>query len=198
MDSEENPNHLYCPDCDTSYKKNDTKKITGSMDFSGVLNATQIVQNIYSNDPEASLEEKAVVTAQITGLTQEQWFEGFKAGQLATALFHRSNSHDGKNGIKSHSTGKKYKGGIRVLGEDVSTGKDGGSESSDPSITGRPKRIREFITGIEFFYDSHLQVPDNVYMMAAELSNGAKEQGYKNFSFKYDGGSLSLVVQDFK
>ena len=197
MDSEENPNHLYCPDCDTSYKKDDTKKVSGSMDFSGVLNATQIVQNVYNNDPEATLEEKAVVTAQITGLTQEQWFEGFKAGQLATALFHRSNSHDGKNGIESHSASRQHKAGTRVIREDVGNGEDSGSKPSDPSASGRPKRVRELVAGVEFSYDSHLIVPDNVYMLAAEMATRIKDMT-KNFSFTYEGGSLSIIIRDFK
>lgn len=198
MDSEDFPNYLYCPECDTSFKPTDTKKVDGSMDFSGAISATQIVQNIYRNDIEASLEEKAVVTSQITGLTQEQWFEGFKAGQLATALFHRSKENDGENGTKSERSSGEHKTGTRDVGKNVSVGKNSVSESSDPGAERRPRRIKEIVSGVEFFYASHLKVPDNIYLMAAEIVSGMEYVGINNFSFSYDGGTLSTVMSDFK
>ena len=197
IDSQDDPKYLYCPECNHSMKANETETKDASLSFEGVTDAMSIVNAIYKDTDSASLEEKSVVTSQISSSMYEQWFEGFKAGQLATSLFHRRNSNDGKNRIEQQCSEREHNTGAERSGENVNIRENSFSESADPSVTGRPKRIREIIAGIEFEYDSHLIVPENIYMISAQLADDLKKGNIKNFSFNYNGSSLSVVIRDF-
>ena len=200
-DDKDNPNHVYCPGCNTMFKMSDgkLKKDTreASLDFSGVNDIFKIVDNIYRNSEDISLEEKSVVTAQLTATIYEQWFEGFKAGQLATSMFYRGDQNDGKNRTGSERTDREHTDGVGTTRETTSNRKDSLSQSSDTSIEGRPKRVKELVGGVEFVRDTHIIVPENIYIMCAEMSDILKHTKIKNFSFTYDGKSLKVVIKDF-
>lgn len=180
----------YCPDCNHSWDIDSRKNKEGSVDFSAVPDAKKFIDALIK-DQEISPEIRAVIETQLISMLMDQWFDGFKGGQLASIVYARSHYDNGKTRSKSTSATGKHEGRPESSGSQASNGEDGSSEQPDHGSSSGDKRSRERVSGIDFFYPRHVKVPENVYQEAAIIG-----RTMENITkIDYDGRHLSVSIK---
>lgn len=152
---------FYCVDCNYIWKKeNGANESSGTLSFEGIPKAKQIYEAL-TKGQEFTPEFRAAMEAQITGLLLDQWFEGMKAGSMASILY--AKEYYGKNRDDSEgatSPSKEREGRTRETRENRRSRRV--EDTADPRASMRNITARERINTIELTYPRGILVPENV------------------------------------
>jgi hypothetical protein len=171
---------FYCVNCNHSWDTQNKIEPKGTLDFSGVISAKRIFE-VLTKGQEFTPEFRAALETQITAIIFDQWFSGFKAGQMASILY--SKEFYGKNRDETNST--------------VS-----GSEGRDDSTSGENIRVegktghavsRTRIGPVELISHLGVEVPESIEKMISYLAHEVwggtswiKSLTYENKKLKID------------
>jgi hypothetical protein len=187
---------FYCVDCnyswDASHKGNEPK---GTMNFTGAVTAKKVFE-VLTKGQDFSPEFRAALETQIVGIIFEQWFEGFKAGQMASILYARE--HYGKDRNGSEGTTLPSDEGTGETGkQNPSSAKDGKEGRGRSGQRRRPEdvgvkehyypTVRKRISGIEFTHPRNIIVPENIERKVAMIVQDTPLPS----NMHYDGKSLT-------
>jgi len=189
--------YLYCPSCNHSWKEGKEKQSLeekGTLDFKGVPAAKEIFEFLTGENSNMTPEMRSALETQLVGVIFEQWFQGFKAGQLANIVHVRS-YYDGETRNEPNSTVRQHEKGTNNSRKETDIREDSFSRKPNINASGGNQTIRERIAGITFEYPRHIKVPENIYTQAAEVS--CKLAG-EVFKFRYDGRVLIIEVKTGK
>ena len=110
--------HFYCTECNAGFQEGAKKVEHGHLEFAGVDASQRIFEMLTGDRKDMTPEMKAALETQMTGIIFEQWFEGFKAGQLANIAYVKGYYNDnGKTRSKSTSTTGQHEDGTSRSGE---------------------------------------------------------------------------------
>jgi len=194
-------NKHYCVDCNYAWDTTQSaKEAKGTLDFSGAITAKKIF-DILTKDQDLTPEFRAALETQITSIIFEQWFEGFKAGQMASILYARE--FYGKNRIATGPTALEGKGRIREPEEKDSSGPRHGEKrgsstkqrrrAEDGGIEGRNSpEIRKRIGSVELTFKRGVTVPEEIERLVAYLSQEVWPNTEWINSLRYDG---KLIIE---
>ena len=185
--------HLYCPKCNHAWKKGNENAETGTLDFQGVATAKKVFDVLTGGRDDMSPELRTALETQMTGIIFEQWFEGFKAGQMANIVYVRDYYGNGKARSKSNSTTGQHEEGTSGTGEQVSNGENRSSGEPNSGSSASNQRVRENVGGVNLEYFQHIKVPENIYAEVAEI---VEALGNNNIlRINYDGRTLQPVIK---
>ena len=185
--------HLYCTDCNSAFKEGAQKVEQGSLGFNGVVTAQKVFEILTGGRDDMTPEMRSALETQMTGIIFEQWFEGFKAGQLANILYVKEYYNDnGKTRSKSTSTTGQHEGRTETTGGKSSDSENSSGRESNSQPQSGNQRIRELVGGVQLEYPQHIKVPENVYAEVAELVDSLS---VKPERVKYDGRTLQPVIK---
>ena len=148
--------YIYCLDCNFTFKTAVVVK-TGTVEFP----TSKFLDDVKKMEL-ASPQERAILEAGLTGEFMEQWFEGFKAGQMAS-IVHARKYYDGKN--RDDNKGSDSSAGGETGGHRAPNGTSGqhGEASVDGNeTTGNSeavRRVTEDINGLKVTYTGTLSEP---------------------------------------
>jgi len=189
--------HFYCTNCNNGFQKGAKEIADGSLNFEGVVTAQKIFDVLTGERDDMSPELKSALETQMTGLIFEQWFEGFKAGQLANIAYTRNYYDNGKTRSKSDSTTDKHGNGAEHTTSKASHREDSSSRDSDPKSNSSDSRVKELVAGVKFTYPKHIKVPENIYTQLAllvdDLLHHTEHKEIKQVD--YDGRYLSVIFK---
>ena len=152
----------------------------GASSINTILNALQL-------DPTTRI----LIESQLTGIVFDQWFTGFKAGQLASIVHAREFYGKSRNELggtdssreeRTRATSGVGKNSIRSRSDD----------SSRSGIACRPDTIRERVSGIELTRPSDVSVPEHIYETIASTVS-ASPGVY--VSVHFNGTTLSYALK---
>lgn len=183
-------NRLYCVDCNYAWKKENGKnEHEGNLNFEGFPKARQIFDAL-TKGQSFTPEFRAALESQISAIILDQWFEGFKAGQMASILY--AKEHYGKD--RNDSLGTTNSRGGRTA-ETTSPGKNSKRKRiEDPANprTARPDfTVKERVNGIIVEHPGNVRCPDNMFEEIAKVS---EKLDMKIKKFAYDGHSLNAEL----
>jgi hypothetical protein len=166
--------YLYCPSCNHSWEKGKEEVSLqggdGTLEFSGVSTAKRVFDVLTGGRDDMTPELRSALETQLTGIIFEQWFEGFKAGQLANIVYVKEYYNDnGKTRSKSTGTTGVNEDGTGGNSEPISKGKDSSNEYKGGGAGSSNQRVRENVGGVSLEYPQHIRVPENIYAEVAEL-----------------------------
>ena len=190
---------MYCPSCNHSWavgkEQESLNGESGSFEFSGIPTAKRVFDVLTGGRVDMTPEMRSALETQMVAIIFEQWFEGFKAGQLANIVYVRDYYGNGKARSESASSNGEHQTGTSSSGEQTSNGEDGSSGNQNQRTQERYQTVRERVGGVDFVYPKHIMVPENVLQHAAELSE--KLSG-ENFMFNYDGRAIRVDIKTGK
>lgn len=168
----------YCVSCNYAWDyKNKIGEPEGSLDFSGAISAKRIF-DVLTKGQDFTPEFRAALETQITSVIFEQWFEGFKAGQMASILYAKEfygKDRDGTNKTVSGreggdaSTSKKDPGEpIERKGSITRAGQRRRAEDGGIEGYGAPE-VRTRIGPVELRHPRNVKVPESVEKQVAYL-----------------------------
>lgn len=194
---------LYCVDCNHAWKKETpTENPSGEMSFNGVPAAKQIFEAL-TKGQNLTPEFRAALESQITAILLDQWFNGFKAGQMASILY--AKEHYGKDRNDTSATTSSCNQGKRGSGiqnfasagsgekRGNGTGKCGCGQASGTkkqSDTTVRKRIGR--DGVELTYPRNVLVPENLEKALAYVTQEVFEGKLKVKGATYNGHKCLL------
>ena len=181
---------FYCVDCNYSWKfENENKEPKGNLIFNGIPTAKQLFMAL-TKGQVFTPELRAALESQITALLLDQWFEGFKAGQMASILY--AKEYYGKNRNEPTRTTCLCKQGIsgtQRVGQDRRIRR--AQDTAHPRAAEVNPTITEGIHGAKLSYPRGLRVTEDVYTKVANLCeknpNMAKQ-------FHWDGHKLTAEI----
>jgi hypothetical protein len=192
---------FYCVNCNYAWdSSNGANETSGKLDFSGAITAKKIFE-VLTKDQDLTPEFRAALETQITSIIFEQWFEGFKAGQMASILYARE--FYGKDRIASSTTTREGQGRNGGPEEENTRGPRNGKErrsrpgqrrrAEDGGIE-RPHntKIRKRIGPVELEYERVDKVPESMEKYLAYLSQEVWKETSWIKTITYNG---SLVVE---
>ena len=199
--------HFYCVNCNHTWSTNNKEEPKGTLDFTGAVTAKRIFE-VLTKDQEFTPEFRAALETQITAIIFEQWFEGFKAGQMASILYAREHYGKGGNDVtepvresEARTPGVRIKDSSATAPRETSgSGRPGQRRRAEDGAAQRSVNspIRERVGSIELVRSPGV-VPENVYRALAyvceeklrgtEFVTGATFDG-KRLMFQVDYGKL--------
>lgn len=189
---------MYCPSCNHSWavgkEQESLQGESGSFEFSGIPTAKRVFDVLTGGRADMTPEMRSALETQMVAIIFEQWFEGFKAGQLANIVYVRG-YYDGKTRSESTSSTGESTNGTSEVDAKASVGENGIGGNENSRTTERYQTVRERVGGVDFLYPKHIKVPENVLQHAAELSE--KLSG-ENFMFNYDGRAIRVDIKTGK
>jgi len=158
--------YVYCLGCNHSFKLG-VVSATSDMKFSGVPASEGILDKLTLQP-----QDRAMLQTHIAGEFMTQWFDGFKAGQMAS-IVHARKYYDGKNrddSAGSDTSSSRETGGDRV--PDGSSRQHGEAGIDGSKATGNPKatgRITETVNGVRVVSNESLS--ESFMAAIAELTS---------------------------
>lgn len=193
---------LYCVTCNYSWKpENGDKEPEGTLSFNGIPTAKQIF-DVLTRGQTFSPELRAALESQVTALLLDQWFEGMKAGQIASILYAKEyymkqcqegdiNGKDrNDNGRADQTCPSRIRNPNRV-GENRRSRR--AEDTANPRSAEYNHSITERINGYCLKYSRGLKVPENLYLQIAQLADVLPSCIKKEIH--WDGHKLTLEVE---
>lgn len=187
----EDKQKFYCVDCNYSWKKeNSDKEPEGTLEFNGIPAARQIFE-VLTKGQEFTPEFRAALESQVTALLLDQWFEGMKAGQMASILYAKEHYGKGRDEPKGTACTCKTKSqGDGRVGQNRRTRRS--QDTSNPGNEGLSPTIRERVNGGELTYPRNLKLPENMLQQVALMIEDCP--GVLTKKYHWDGRKLTVEV----
>jgi len=198
-----NGDKYYCIKCNYSWSvENECKEPKGDLSFSGIPLAKELFK-LLTKDQEISPEMRAALESQMSAVIFDQWFEGFKAGQMASILY--AKEHYGKDRNESRTTTGPCKNPVKrnQVGKNRITRRSQ-DPAANPGMGKKGRQPREGIEtggidnlswikervgehGVELNYPRHLKISEDIYELITKMGSDLYPRVF------YDGNCVSFT-----
>lgn len=182
---------LYCVDCNFAWKNiNGVAEPKGTLSFDGVPKAQELFK-ILTKGQEFTPEFRSALESQLVAMLLDQWFDGFKGGQMASILYARGSY--GKNRNECTGTveaGKERTGGANKIGKSREIRRR--EDPANPRASENSPTITERVNGGTITYPRHLKLPGNMCGAIAQMIAGAPS--WVSNKYHWDGSKVIVEV----